>query len=106
MPKSKFPATLLSCDICDFKVSNRYIFKRHMHRCLTIHGIASKSSTSRNPLRLKGTEGLLCKDESYDGKDHCDLEKPSDTNFCIDGGDNAQIHEKTGNIFLLCSEHH
>ncbi|XP_005092652.1 uncharacterized protein LOC101864368 [Aplysia californica] len=63
MPKNK-PTKTFACDICDFKVSNRYIFKRHLHRCLSIHGIASKSSTSRNPMRLKGTEGLLTKDAS------------------------------------------
>ena len=47
-----------------------------MHRCLTIHGIASKKSSSRNPLRLKGTEGLLCKDESTDCNDKYESEGP------------------------------
>lgn len=63
MPKTKTSA-MYTCDLCDFKVANGYIFKRHLHRCLSIHGIASKRSSPRNPIRLKGTEGLLSKESS------------------------------------------
>lgn len=65
MPKLK-PSPVLTCDICEFRATNGYIFKRHLHRCFSLHGIASKRSTSRNPIRLKGTEGLLTKDSSYE----------------------------------------
>lgn len=69
MPKAK-NSPVLTCDICDFKATNGYIFKRHLHRCFSLHGIASKRSSSRNPIRLKGTEGLLSKDSvQEDAKD-------------------------------------
>ena len=52
---------VFTCDICNFKGSNSYIFKRHLHRCYSLHGIASKRSSPRNPVRLKGTENLQIK---------------------------------------------
>ncbi|RUS73471.1 hypothetical protein EGW08_018769 [Elysia chlorotica] len=52
---------LFTCDICNLKGSNSYIFKRHLHRCYSLHGIASKRSSPRNPIRLKGTENLQIK---------------------------------------------
>lgn len=67
MPRSKTPCIMSSCDICGIKVLNPYIFKRHLHKCYTIHGIASKRSTPRNPIRLKGTEDIRSPDHQSSG---------------------------------------
>ncbi|XP_059162480.1 uncharacterized protein LOC131945881 isoform X2 [Physella acuta] len=95
MPKSKTSA-MYTCDLCDFKVANSYIFKRHLHRCLSIHGIASKRSSPRNPIRLKGTEGLLSKEGSLNVVCGVD-DSPEDVNIEPELGDLKEKEDRSIN---------
>ncbi|GFO47364.1 Zinc finger protein 64 [Plakobranchus ocellatus] len=79
---------VLTCDICKFKGSNAYIFRRHLHRCYSLHGIASKRSSPRNPLRLKGTENLSIKPINSNSQENVesDSEKITDITETVEEG--------------------